>query len=455
MAKQYLDLAGVERFLSKIKTWATGVFASKTDIESMNKEAYLTWGGRSVSGDVTPLDAAVSELHSANRIAFANADGITIEYSADGINYADYGATDAQKVGLVSGIEQQIKVGNGNPSTSSTLRITLNATGCGVYTRMQKLLLYITTQGTTGNTVKIETSTIGNPSQFTELGVYGISGWSGWNSIPAPITFGGGDTQTTHIGVIRLTFGWTGFHSGYTENAFQVKNISIIGPTAWRHPSAMSRNGHLYSYDTDGNASFPALVKQGSKDIGGSTRPVYISGGVTTACAHTLGTSVPSNAKFTDTTYSGMSADEASSGSSATNRLISPKVLHNKIAKEIEAIPVMTGATATSTGKTGLVPAPSSGSQTKYLRGDGTWSNIEASVPGGTMIWGGFLSTAAYATDYAVGTVLKVNTSESLYILKGGSLVSTSVSLGTNLIVSNETYMSGTSNTSGKVFLEF
>jgi hypothetical protein len=36
MAKEYLDLAGVERFLSKIKTWATDVFASKTDITGGN-----------------------------------------------------------------------------------------------------------------------------------------------------------------------------------------------------------------------------------------------------------------------------------------------------------------------------------------------------------------------------------------------------------------------------------
>jgi hypothetical protein len=72
-----------------------------------------------------------------------------------------------------------------------------------------------------------------------------------------------------------------------------------------------------------------------------------------------------------------------------------------------------------------------------------------------TVKWGGVLNTAAYATDYPVGALLKVNTDESLYILKGSALVSTSVAIGTNLIVSHETYTSGTANTSGKVFLEF
>ena len=37
-------------------------------------------------------------------------------------------------------------------------------------------------------------------------------------------------------------------------------------------------------------------------------------------------------------------------------------------------IPNMTGATASAAGKDGLVPAPSAGAQTKYLRGDGTWA---------------------------------------------------------------------------------
>lgn len=52
----------------------------------------------------------------------------------------------------------------------------------------------------------------------------------------------------------------------------------------------------------------------------------------------TIGVSVPANAKFTDTTYKDM-----------------------------------TGATASAAGAHGLVPAPAAGSQTAFLRGDGTW----------------------------------------------------------------------------------
>ena len=63
----------------------------------------------------------------------------------------------------------------------------------------------------------------------------------------------------------------------------------------------------------------------------------------------------------------------------------------------------MTGATASAAGKTGLVPAPAKGNQGKFLRGDGTWQNVTATVP---------LTTSLAVTEEGVvgldGTVGKV-----------------------------------------------
>lgn len=42
-------------------------------------------------------------------------------------------------------------------------------------------------------------------------------------------------------------------------------------------------------------------------------------------------------------------------------------------------IDIMRGATATTAGVAGLVPAPAAGSQDMFLRGDGTWANVSAS----------------------------------------------------------------------------
>lgn len=48
-----------------------------------------------------------------------------------------------------------------------------------------------------------------------------------------------------------------------------------------------------------------------------------------------------------------------------------------KVAKE----ETVTGATASAAGKAGLVPAPATGAQNKYLRGDGTWQAVDATPP--------------------------------------------------------------------------
>ena len=52
----------------------------------------------------------------------------------------------------------------------------------------------------------------------------------------------------------------------------------------------------------------------------------------------------------------------------------------NKPVAEALQIPVMTGATASSDGISGLVPVPVAGDQLKFLRGDGTWVAVTAEL---------------------------------------------------------------------------
>jgi len=97
----------------------------------------------------------------------------------------------------------------------------------------------------------------------------------------------------------------------------------------------------------------PAVVTHTASTAAGSaTQPVYIaSDGTATATTYSLAKSVPSDAVFTDTTYS-----------------------------------AFTGADGTDAGSAGLVPAPVATDNTKYLKGDGTWSAI--TVPTITMrVW--------------------------------------------------------------------
>ena len=287
------------------------------------KEAYLSWGGKNLSGSITPIDAACSNIHSANRFAFAKPAGITVEYSTNGSTYSAYSTTDSAKINLVSGNGNTYYIGARSTSTTvnDKLRITLNATNMGLYTRLRKLLINISTSYATGSNVIIEKAMKGSETTFSTIGTYQISGWSGWNSIPIEAAFGGGSNQTGNIAVLRLTFGITGVNTAQTSNALSVSDIIGIGDTYWSHPSTMAKTGHIYTYDSSQNTTFPANVtattfvgalsgnattattatKLGSSTVGGATQPVYINNGTATACTYTLGKSVPSNAVFTDT----------------------------------------------------------------------------------------------------------------------------------------------------------
>ena len=47
----------------------------------------------------------------------------------------------------------------------------------------------------------------------------------------------------------------------------------------------------------------------------------------------------------------------------------------------IDRLTVFTGADGTNAGTKGVVPQPSATDNTKFLKGDGTWSTVESSTP--------------------------------------------------------------------------
>lgn len=226
--------------------------------------SYLSWGGRSLTNSISPIDAALSYMHSANRLQFAKPEGITIEYSTNsGSTWTDYGASDSQKISLVSGLAAAFYLGkrtSGTTATTDALRITLNAINCNVYTRCRTLLINFTTAGATGCKVKVETSTKGAPTTFTDRGSYDISGWSGWNSYPIDIgAFGGSAVPTSQIHNIRLTF-TIGSASSSSGQKTAVFNLLLFGDATWTTPSNMARTGHIYDWDVNQNATFPAGI---------------------------------------------------------------------------------------------------------------------------------------------------------------------------------------------------
>ncbi len=109
-------------------------------------------------------------------------------------------------------------------------------------------------------------------------------------------------------------------------------------------------------------------------------------GNADTVSGHTVGADVPANAKFSDTTYTTF----VKSGSGAKAGLVPDPGTTAGTTKYLRedgtwAVPPdtntaysdMTAATSTVAGKAGLVPAPAAGKQNAFLRGDGTWQEIQ------------------------------------------------------------------------------
>ena len=130
---------------------------------------------------------------------------------------------------------------------------------------------------------------------------------------------------------------------------------SSAGSVAWGNvtgkPSTFAPSDHTHKYAGSGSAggSANSAVKLDTATAGSTTQPVYFSGGKPVAIGYTIQSSVPANAKFTDTntTYD-----------------------------------VFAAATASAAGVTGLVPAPAAGQQGYYLAGDSTWKAFSKSTVG-------------------------------------------------------------------------
>ena len=91
----------------------------------------------------------------------------------------------------------------------------------------------------------------------------------------------------------------------YTTNTNTTYTIGTNGNNVTLTPSSGSVQSITVPYATSAGSASSATTasKLGSSNVGSATQPIYLSAGTATACTYTLGKSVPSDAKFTDTTY--------------------------------------------------------------------------------------------------------------------------------------------------------
>ena len=230
-------------------------------------EAYLTWGGKNHFGTYGPIDAAMVGELGANRLAFMNPTAITIEYSTDaGSTWLDYASTDSAKVNLFNGNGAGHVIGKntvaGTNITKYQLRVSINTAFTSLYTVLNKFVLLVSTNGSSGSWVTIDGRTranvVSNTNTWTTFeNKVGLSGWSGYNVINTSgiTTWGNSDGQYQQF---RFTFGNTGYNPAYT--GLSVMSILGFGGVGWSTPSNLAKKGVIYTYDYLQNTTFPGNV---------------------------------------------------------------------------------------------------------------------------------------------------------------------------------------------------
>ena len=236
-------------------------------------EANLTWGGKSLSGSVTPIGVSLSMSHNANRLAFINGDLITSEFSADnGSTWTAHNLTTSQKSWFFTD-SVGINIGKQQGSTeactlNSKTRITITAQdgtnpSNRIYISPKKMLINVSSANGLSVLVEYRTGTnYLNDGAWSTFGTYSVSGWSGWNDIPLVLsTLGGDKTQTANVWQLRLTFSVTSLSTNESyRGSCSVTSVRIFSDNVWLSPSTIASTNHLYSYNTNQDAVFPAAV---------------------------------------------------------------------------------------------------------------------------------------------------------------------------------------------------
>lgn len=255
-------------------------------------EANLEWGGRNIAGGYSPIDGAMISNLGANRFAFGKAAGITVEYSEDaGETWVEYPLADSAKVGLFSVGNNYLYAGGEKsrpPSVDDMIRVTIDSDVFDTYTALNKFVIELSTGGNSGCYCTIDAALESSPTVFEVFAdKVPVSGWNGYSIINTRTFETYGNQPSRQYGIIRLTFGCTEVNTKYKGLA--IIKIMGFGGVGWNTPSNMAQNGHLYSYNALQEATFPASI----------TAPNFIG----KVNGFTISTSVPANAKFTDTVY--------------------------------------------------------------------------------------------------------------------------------------------------------
>lgn len=132
-------------------------------------------------------------------------------------------------------------------------------------------------------------------------------------------------TQTVYCNLFPISTGAVTRYTSFTDGStlptnFTVKQTMTVDNTDIQANlsgnATTATTATKLGSSTVGGTAKPIYLNAGtatacSSTVGSTTQPVYMNGGTVTACTYTLGKSVPSNAVFTDTTYSAATTSAA------------------------------------------------------------------------------------------------------------------------------------------------
>ena len=406
---------------AKGSAFASGLYKITT-----NAQGHVTAATAVTKSDITALGIPTQDTNTTYQNATTSADGLMSSEDKTKLN------------GIASGANKYTHPASAAGAKSNGLyKITTDANG------------HITAATAV---TKTDITNLGIPAQDTNTTYSNMKGASDSDAgaaglVPAPAAGAANrylrsdgtwsvppDTNTTYT---LSSFGITATAAelnkldGVTATAAELNYVDGVTSNIQTQLNGKAASSHTHQYAGSASAggSANSAVKLDTS-AGSATQPVYFSGGKPVATTYTLGTSVPSGAKFTDTTYS-----------------------------------VMKAATSSAAGSTGLVPAPAAGKHTSFLRGDGTWvvptntnTTYTLTKSGSTITLTGSDGSKTQVTDADTNTTygLASTTANGLLRQLNGSTSSYLRGDGTWATPPNTTYsnMSGaTSSAAGKAGL--
>ena len=309
------DLEGdIDHYVS-IKGLGSAAYTNKSDYATAD-HTHKYAGSDSVGGAAISANKLNTDAGSdVNPIYFSNGIPVACTYSLNKTVPSNALFTDAKvkQTATTTDADYEILFSSTADNTTRTAgarknsNLTFNpSTGTLTTTKFIGELSGNATTATTANKLS-NTTAIGSsikPVYFSADGIPVAIDHSIETSVPSNAVF----TDTTYT----ISSGDNNGQIKVTPSEGDPYNVSVkgLGSAAYTNSDEYATAGHTHKYAGSASVGGPATsANKINTDAGSTANPVYFKNGIPVACTHSLNSTVPSDAVFTDTTYTIESGD--------------------------------------------------------------------------------------------------------------------------------------------------